>query len=307
MNRLERTIQHRRSGRDEPSTKVPSGRLNRSVWIVLLSLFGFATAFAETPVHRSDGSAGDSVARHQALKSVSSAAASPDSDPYLNRMAPVGGSTFTDSINPYSGELMIHAVDVHLPGKGGLDLVIQRYYRSHIWNRGDNHPNGTFDITFHTAGTDVRDNMGGNGWQMHMGKMRSSGPWTTSPPTFITAGGSEHIFYSTGTDYPTTEATARISPNRWKLWRDDALPGWKIRTTTGRLFEIADRGPFIPGCWGGPCTTYSSSVERNGYIGMTGAEYYQVTAIENLHGDRITIHYDPTDANITRIVDTWDR
>ena len=63
--------------------------------------------------------------------------------------------SFHDRVDAFSGRLHINMVDVTLPGHGGLDLVVQRYYSSSIWNRAD----GAYPT--HAASSDGRDLLGG--------------------------------------------------------------------------------------------------------------------------------------------------
>ncbi|MBU0530546.1 MAG: hypothetical protein KKC05_02630 [Nanoarchaeota archaeon] len=43
------------------------------------------------------------------------------------------GTTFTDSVNPYTGALTITQTDVYLPGRNGMDVAITRQYSSNIF------------------------------------------------------------------------------------------------------------------------------------------------------------------------------
>ena len=104
----------------------------------------------------------------------------PSEDGYLAKVAPaMGGQTFQESYQPFSGTYLLNMTDIYLPGKGGLDLVIQRYYRPQIWNRTETNADlsGVEDFVYHSAGIDTGDRLGGNGWQLHMGKVRNPCGW----------------------------------------------------------------------------------------------------------------------------------
>jgi hypothetical protein len=58
-------------------------------------------------------------------------------DRFLGQISMAGVTDgFHDRVDGFSGYLHINMVDVHLPGKGGLDLIVERYYSSNVWNRG---------------------------------------------------------------------------------------------------------------------------------------------------------------------------
>jgi YD repeat-containing protein len=234
----------------------------------------------------------------------------PSSDEFLSKiLTPDAAGAFSETYQPFSGTMLINMVDIRLPGKGGLDLVIQRYYKSSIWNRTDD-PN--FGVIHHAAGVDTGDWLGGNGWQLHMGKVRNPAgvgspiwhPGLVDNPVVIMPDGSEHVLYSTG------DQNLRITAERWEYRWDQDTKTFYLTVNDGTIYEFKAE-PFFhrEGCYGGPCTPLSSSCEEgscNGYAGMIGTYHYQCTAIEDVHGNRITIEYDEGGA-IERIVDTLNR
>ncbi len=70
---------------------------------------------------------------------------------YLNQ-------NINEHIDPFSGSLQRHYVDMLIPGNGGLDIKIQRSY---------NHPQGTLGMRTPT----------GVGWNIHFGRLIKPGSW----------------------------------------------------------------------------------------------------------------------------------
>jgi hypothetical protein len=95
--------------------------------------------------------------------------AEPERDNLLSKVEPAALlAGFQEQFNGFSGQLQLRFQTVNLPGKGGLDLVVQHYYSSEIWNRTDLVPK-------HVASIDTTDHLGGGGWQLHMGKVINPG------------------------------------------------------------------------------------------------------------------------------------
>ena len=242
----------------------------------------------------------------------------PAQDPFLSRISRVTPTAaFQESFEPYSGQLTINMVDVRLPGKGGLDLVVQRYYKSSIWNRTDD-PGG-FDFIYHAAGMDTGDALGGNGWQLHMGKIRNpaglgspggqNGCLSPDNPVVVMADGSEHVLYQHPTLFTEADGWVRITRDRWLFRYDADRRTFFLTLTDGTVYEF--RNPFdlvSPGCFAGPCQADPNANEQlNEYLDMVGNDYVQATAIEDVNGNRITIEYDDIHGNIERIIDTYGR
>jgi hypothetical protein len=126
----------------------------------------------------------------------------PSGDAFPSKFTTPGvAGASTETYQPFSSALLINMIDIRLPGKGGLDLVIQRYYKSSIWNRTDDPMCG---VIHHAAGADTGDWVGGNGWQLHVGKIENpacigspAGFYPPDNPVGSMPDGSEHVFYST--------------------------------------------------------------------------------------------------------------
>jgi len=160
----------------------------------------------------------------------------PLQDKFLGHVSMSGVTdAFHDRVDAFSGYMHINMVDVKLPGKGGLDLVVQQYYSSNVWSRVDYQ-----SIPNHVPGADPYDNLGGAGWQLHMGKLikpSSSGPWTAVMPD-----GSTHLLYDD------ISGSGQISRERWKLEYDSSAHLYNLTLTDGTIYRFATSSVY-PDYW----------------------------------------------------------
>lgn len=122
----------------------------------------FGAAAAQTSVAQSS-----SVSSGPWLKSQDDDPEVIDRDEFLGEVeANLTRSGFSERVDPFSGAVHLNMVDLVLPGNGGLDIVVQRYYNSQVWNRVDD-----LDplIARHTPSVDLNGHLGESGWQLHMG------------------------------------------------------------------------------------------------------------------------------------------
>ncbi|MEW6337014.1 MAG: S-layer homology domain-containing protein, partial [Acidobacteriota bacterium] len=182
---------------------------------------------------------------------------------------------FHDRVDAFSGSAHLNMVDVVLPGKGGLDLVIQHYYSSAIWNRVE----GTV-YTKHAASSDPMDHLGGGGWQLHMGKLISSylptDPWIAVMPD-----GSTHPLYNSYL------GQGRISRDRWTLFWNSSTSAYDLTLTDGTVYSF------------GNAYTYSDYHRRT---------VYQCTKISTPGvSSSIQIQYGGSPPLMTTVTDTYGR
>lgn len=199
----------------------------------------------------------------------------PDRDAFFGRIAaPLEEGAFSDRVDPFSGTLTINMVDFRLPGKGGLDVVVQRYYASSIWDRVD-------FPSRHVPFYDPADHLGGSGWQLHMGKVvRPAGIGSPTPgarqnPVVIMPDGSTHTLYNS-----TQFSGEKITRERWRFKATSG--GWDLTTTDGLTYSFN--------------STYQDS---------HAVVVAQCTQIKDLSNNTITITYNGT--QISRITDTFGR
>jgi hypothetical protein len=179
---------------------------------------------------------------------------------------PESDERFTDRVDPFSGYLHINMVDVHLPGRAGLDLKVQRYYSSNIWRRVD-YP-ALWDVSTHTPFYDTQDNLGSSGWQLHMGKVLNpfgigSPSLLRDNPVVIMPDGSTSKFYSS------SAGAGLISPHRW-TYRTVAAATWEVTATDGTRYRF-EMGSGA------------------GYYDMHNRPVAQCTRVTDVNGNVITI------------------
>lgn len=104
-----------------------------------------------------------------------------------------GSGTFTENVNPYSGNLTLVHTDIILPGNSGLDLKIMRVYNSAIW--------GIRNTSFPGLVAINERSPVGIGWSMHMGIVYNPGgdgsnnPILPNNPVVEMPDGSKHVLY----------------------------------------------------------------------------------------------------------------
>lgn len=138
-----------------------------------------------------------------------------------------------ERVDPFSGNLSIVQTDIKLPGNGGLDLEIMRFYDSSIWSRRD------VSLPAITAWNEKSPV--GIGWSMHMGIVRNpfgkgSGIVTnykSDNPVLELPDGSRKIFYRDKNDI-----SRFITSDHWvyKLDPSGSASTWKIISPTGMIY-----------------------------------------------------------------------
>jgi YD repeat-containing protein len=132
-----------------------------------------------------------------------------------------------EHIDPFSGKLQWHYVDLHLPGNGGLDLSIQRSYSSLNEILGEASPVGV-------------------GWTMHFGRVFrkatnsfcDTNARSTVNPVVELADGNRQILY------PAVDGNGFITASMWKaVCRTDN--GMDIYSPDGTKYEMSTMGPQL--------------------------------------------------------------
>ncbi len=174
---------------------------------------------------------------------------------------------FSEHVDPFSGSLHLNMVDFVLPGNGGLDIVVEHYYSSQVWNRVDDPL-----LARHSASADQSGRLGENGWQLHMGKLMNPYPGLDQYTTLIMPDGSTHPLYNRD-----GHEGEKITPEGWVYSVSGSVH--TVQTTTGLkyLFDAA-----------APGADYT-------YLGMKDTvnpiTIIQCTRIEDLIGNAIVIEY----------------
>lgn len=123
-------------------------------------------------------------------------------------------------------------VEATLPGHGGLDLVLQRYYSSNIWNRVEG---GVY--TKAAASSDPMDHLGGSGWQLHMGKVIQP-LLTTDPWMAVMPDGSTHLLYNNA------NGPGRISRERWTFVWNSSTSSYDLTLSDGTVYSFSSNSTY---------------------------------------------------------------
>ncbi|MDA8412574.1 MAG: choice-of-anchor D domain-containing protein [Desulfobacteraceae bacterium] len=169
-----------------------------------------------------------------------------DTDPFYDRRGKLGAPTYdaiTEHIDPFSGNMLIVHTDLKLPGKGGLDVTLNRSYNSLIYGRRDNTSFPAF-----VGGYDKSPL--GPGWSMHMGILRSppamsdvNYPLTMTwgnNPVFELPDGTKQIFYPAPSDN-----TRMVSKDFWrlktlKIYDYNNHGDWEITAPDGTVYVVTN-------------------------------------------------------------------
>jgi hypothetical protein len=134
-----------------------------------------------------------------------------------------------ERIDPFTGKLQWHFVDVFIPGNGGLDIKVQRSYSSLNEILGEDSPFG-------------------EGWTMHFGRVLRKagvaicalGQSPASNPVLELPDGSRQIMHD-GLDGVDT-----ITPGLWKGTCNNAPEGGLIvQSPDGTRYEMTTSGPPV--------------------------------------------------------------
>ncbi|QJR09738.1 hypothetical protein DSM104443_00788 [Usitatibacter rugosus] len=188
-----------------------------------------------------------------------------------------------ERIDPFTGKLQWHFVDIFVPGNGGLDLKVQRSYSSMNELLDDASPIGI-------------------GWTMHFGRvmrkattnMCALGVGPTSNPVLELADGSRHVLYDS------LDGTYAVSTGLWRADCNNASPGGLIiHSPDGTRYEMTTQGPMIgsnPSKWQQSWYT-TRIVDRNGntmdftYVMLSGATSMGVQSVATSDGRSLTFNY----------------
>jgi YD repeat-containing protein len=200
-----------------------------------------------------------------------------------------------ERIDPFTGKLQWHFVDLYIPGNGGLDIKVQRSYSSLNEILGDDSPVGA-------------------GWTMHFGRVLRKasveicalGQSATFNPVLELPDGSRQIMY----DAPDGGST--ITSARWK---GTCAPsgGLIVQSPDGTSYEMTTPGPLVGSTPTTKQNTYYTTriTDRNGntldftYNTMNGTAF-GVQSIAASDGRTVDFTY--TNGALTKVVGggaTW--
>jgi YD repeat-containing protein len=160
-----------------------------------------------------------------------------------------------ERIDPFTGKLQWHYVDLFIPGNGGLDIKVQRSYSSLNEILGDDSPVGA-------------------GWTMHFGRVLRKasvdicqlGQSATANPVLELSDGSRQIMY----DAP--DGGSMLSTARWKATCGPS-GGLIVQSPDGTSYEMTTPGPLV------------------GTIPTTQQKTYYTTRIMDRNGNTLDFTY----------------
>jgi YD repeat-containing protein len=189
----------------------------------------------------------------------------------------------SERVDPFTGKVQWHHVDLSVPGNGGLDIKVQRSYSSLNETLPD-------------------DSAFGAGWTVHFGRvMRKQmtnicqlGLSPTINPVLELSDGSRQIMY----DAP--DGSGSITPNRFKGTCAPGGNGLIVHSPDGTTYEMTTVGaPIVGSDPAHPMTPYYTTriVDRNGNTlnftyQMLNGSTFAVTAIDASDGRHVTFAYD---------------
>ncbi|MGL5005623.1 MAG: DUF6531 domain-containing protein, partial [Casimicrobium sp.] len=193
---------------------------------------------------------------------------------------------FGEHIDPFTGALQLHYVDVFVPGNGGLDIKIQRSYNSASVDRAN----------------PKHHSMMGVGWSLHMGRVSKTGAdicSNTDPNTgtdnavLETPDGGTQRLYFTASGSP-----LMITQRRWKAeCISGTSPGLLIFAPDGTQYRMNRQ--YAEGTTEAPVYTYYTTLitDRNGntinvnYNTATLAKAEIQNIVRNTAGDTVTVNF----------------
>lgn len=149
-------------------------------------------------------------------------------DPGLNPNRSYVNQNFSEHIDPFTGALQLHYVDVHLPGNGGFDLKVVRSYNS---------------STIDAANPAAAEGYAGIGWTIHFGRVlkvkntnicaNANALSVIDNPTLELPDGSRQILAFTGSTSPLA-----LTTQRWRADCHSTKPGMVIFSPDGTQYEM---------------------------------------------------------------------
>lgn len=192
---------------------------------------------------------------------------------------------FGEFIDPFTGALQLHYVDIHLPGNGGFDLKVVRSYNS---------------TSVEPTNPALHESLAGVGWNIHFGRVLKSRETSicfnknsqtiADNPVLELPDGSRQLLAFTGTTAPLLITTQR--------WRADCITsgagGLAVTSPDGTRYDMNQ----LVNLGGGPYPTYawltSRITDRNGNyatIQYAAAASPQISSVVTSDGRSVQFFY----------------
>ena len=201
-----------------------------------------------------------------------------------------------ESIDSFTGKVNLKYTDLHLPGKGGLDLNVVRTYSSCIRERVPWADQSIYQQKF------IPETSLGLGWDIHYGRILNR---TCDTPTIVMPDGSRHVAYKV--PYTTSaNGYPKFTAELWRLDRVEIGGGifdLKLTLTDGTQYYF-NRSDFytetdVVECWQKECAaaTQIRSADSDGTSGIHIDIYYTsgrkaVDYVVDTYGRTIDFEYD---------------
>ena len=199
---------------------------------------------------------------------------------------------FAEHIDPFTGALQLHYVDIHLPGDGGFDLDVVRSYNS-----------TSVDPLNPAAYSAVDGSLAGLGWTVHFGRVLKN---TTNPanlcsnqdalrvsdnPTIELPDGSRQMLAFTGGTAPMA-----LTPQRWRAdcATSSATGGLIVYAPNGLRYEMTQQVNVTLGPKGVFAWYTKKITDRNGNyadINYANSSSPEISSVVTSDGRRIDFKY----------------
>ena len=134
--------------------------------------------------------------------------------------------SFAEHIDPFTGNLMLHFVDLRLPVSGGFDLKVQRTYNRNNVDRDSQSPFG-------------------RGWDINFGRVRhlagqacsAASPQTM---TLVLPDGSEQMLHRSSGQIPSTTSSDYLTIGFWKGQCNASGTGVTLFAPDGTKFDMSE-------------------------------------------------------------------
>lgn len=198
---------------------------------------------------------------------------------YINQHA-------TENVDPFTGALQIHSVDIHLPGNGGFDLQVVRSFNSNRLN-----PLNPADLHYAS--------LSGVGWTVHFGRVLKKGNTNVcvntdggtaigDNPVLELPDGSRQVLAFTPTGSPLMMTTQR--------WRADCIPGagLAVYSPEGIRYDMTQQVGEVGGA--NPVTAWYTTriTDRNNNqatVSYAAALSPQISSVTTSDGRSVTFNY----------------
>lgn len=197
-------------------------------------------------------------------------------DPGLNPNRSFLNQSFNEHIDPFTGALQLHYVDINLPGNGGFDLKVIRSYNSAV-------------VDPYTPDTsESQADISGVGWTIHFGRILQSTSklcrhfplqTVTGNPVLELPDGSKQILTFTGQESP-----VMLTTRRWRAECDAAGKTLIVYSPDGTRYDMAQgvgisssQSSFLYGFYTTKITDKNGNYANITYAGGSSPQIKSVT------------------------------